>query len=150
MHTIYEPGRAGRFPKRHGLGQPVGRLPLFQEGKQLHMAWLLPEELRAIWRNCRPSRKGYVPVQPWMRKPYMNEFMFDGSFHVCILGIRGHLVACTGMDPEPKNFTNFGDVQYTTFFLETREARERLRPKYSSIHPTAWDRIGGADGSESL
>ena len=153
MQSTYHPDHNGKFPKRHGRGQPVGRWPAFQEGKSLYLAWLLPEEIRGAWRPCRPSKKGAVPLHPWIIKPIMdmNDFLFDGKLHVAVIGIRGHLVACTGMDPEPEKWTGFGDCRWTTFFLETREARERLRPKFATPRITAWDRIGEDDaGSASL
>ncbi len=135
--------RPGRFPEYHGEGQPPGRLPAYQEGHQLELAWLLPDEVAGAWKRFRPSTKGAVPVPSWIRRPIadLNDFMLDGRLHVAVLGIRGHLVAVTGVDPEPKNFTSWGACRYTTVFVETSEARKRLTPKYANLKPTAWDRV---------
>lgn len=165
-------GRAfGGQAYHHGIGQPRGRLPAFQEGRQLNLAWLYPDELAGAWVRYRPTNVGAVPVPPWVSKPIgdMNDFLLDSYtqpkcescyFHahtscgragrgwgqteplqVFVAGIRGHLVALAGMDPEPEKFTSWGEVRYTTLFIETSEAKTRLKPKFAKILPTAWDRV---------
>jgi hypothetical protein len=165
-------GRAfGHSPIHHGIGQPPGRLPAFQEGKQLSLAWLHPDELAGAWVRYRPTRVGAIPLPPWVKKPIgdMNDFLLDEhvqpqcytcagrpretcghggwgqppALQVFVAGVRGHLIALAGMDPEPEKFTSWGEVRYTTLFIETSEARTRLRPKFAKIRPTAWDRVSG-------
>ncbi len=135
---------------RHGDGQPPGKLPAYQEGDRLSLAWLYPDELVGAWVRYRPSRKGAVPVPKWVHEPIneMNDFLLIDyplagmdPLHMSILGIRGHLIALTGMDPVPEKFDNWGVVRYTTIFVETSEARTRLTPKYVKLRPNAWDRV---------
>lgn len=137
--------RPGQYSTRHGIGQPVGRWPAYQEGEQLDLAWYYPDEISGTWKRYRPSIKGAVPVPVWIRKPVndLNDYMLDGRLHVAVLGIRGHLVAVAGVDPEPKNFESWGTCRYTTVFIETSEAAARLTPKYAQVKPTAWDKIAG-------
>lgn len=113
----------------------------------MHLAWLFPEELSAVWRRYRPSAKGAIPLQPWITKPIndMNDFLYNDEagliYHVSVIGVRGNVVAITGMDPIIEKFTTWAECRYTTLFLTTSEARIRLRPKYVSLRPSAWDRI---------
>jgi hypothetical protein len=133
----------GRYRKRHGPGQPYGRVPAFQEGAQLSLAWLLPEEIMGAWRRYRPSGRDAVPVPPWVTKPPdgFNDFMLDDQFWVGVLAVRGHLVALIGLDPPDQPFTHWGTAAYTTVFIETDEVRARLRPKFSKLPVTAWDHV---------
>jgi len=113
----------------------------------MHLAWLFPEELVAVWKRYRPSSKGAVPLQPWILKPIsdMNDFLYNDEagliYHVSILDIRGNVVGITGMDPVVEKFTSWAECRYTTLFLSTSEARKRLRPKYATLKPSAWDRV---------
>ena len=79
----------------------------------------------------------------WVKKPLgeMNDFMLDDRLHVSVLGVRGHVVALTGVDPEPDPFDGWGTCMYTTLFIETTEARTRLKPKFVKLRPTAWERL---------
>jgi hypothetical protein len=135
--------RAGQFFNYHGHGQPPGRMPAYQEGEKLELAWSYPDEVAAVWKRYRPSIKGAIPIPSWIRSPLdgLNDFVLDGRLHVAVLGVRGHLVAVTGVDPEPEKFTSWGTCRYTTVFIETFEARTRLTPKYATLKPTVWDRV---------
>jgi len=136
----------GHYRPRHGPNQPIGRVPAFQEGHQLGLAWLLPEEIKAAWRRYRPSRRGVradIPVPPWVVKPIgdFNDFVLDDHFWVSVIGVRGYLVALTGVDPTTQPFTHWGSAISTTFFIEKSEVRDRLRPKYAKLPVTVWDHV---------
>ena len=128
-------GYAGRFSTKHGLGRTPDLFPVYVEGYQLFLRWLTLDELRASHKPYRPSVCGRTPLPPWVTKPAFNDFTLDGGLSVSIQGIRGHLIALVGLDPVEQSFTDWGTVRYTLQFIETSEARTRLKPMFVKIPP---------------
>ena len=140
---------SGRFRKlSHGDGQPPGRLPAYQEGTGLYLAWLLPEELAAVWKRYRPARR-VIPPPPWVKRPLgdINEFVLDGHLGVSVIGIRGDTICLSGLyeEKEGENWRGWGQSRFNTVFIETGEAKQRLVPKYAKVRETSWDKLVGDD-----
>ena len=140
----------GRFKPglQHGEGQPPGRLPAYQEGEGLYLAWLLPEELRAVWKHYRPTKR-VIPPPSWVTKPLgeINEFVLDCKTQVSVLGIRGNLICLSGVceEKEGEHWRGWGQSRWNTVFIETGEAKARLVPKYAKVGENAWDKLVGDD-----
>jgi len=132
----------------HGEGQPPGRLPAYQEGAGLYLAWLLPDELRATWKRYRPAKR-VIPPPSWVTTPLgeINEFVLDGKTFVGVQGIRGNIICLTGVceEKEGETWRGWGQSRFTTLFIETGEAKARLAPRYAKIRETSWDKLVGDD-----
>jgi hypothetical protein len=141
-----QPRWRNRFATRHGVGRTPDLFPCYVEGDALFLRWLTVQELRASHRPYRPPSYDRVALPRWLTKPEdFNDFILDDTFWGGIAGIRGNLIAFVGLYPSDQHFTNWGTARYSLAFVPTKDARTRFVPKYNQIHPTAWDKINGAD-----
>jgi hypothetical protein len=149
-HRLIIPERPNTYMEAHwvdrkiqhrGFGQPAGRIPGFEEGGPSPLRWVDPATFRDRWRAYRPRADVRCPPPVWVTKPIdgLNDFILDGRLWLSVLGIRGNVIALTGTEDTEKNFPGWGRCNYTTKFIHTWEARTRLRPRYATIRPTAWD-----------